>query len=139
MVRVIRSITRVMLAAAAGFIVLVVVLLLLFQRNLIYFPRRYEALYKRSLPGRWVVLEYSTREGAQAAFYVPPRGAVDDETETPLWVMFTGNASLALHWDEFVESWHGKPCAFLLVDYPGYGACAGNPTRDSLRACGDDA
>jgi uncharacterized protein len=102
-----------------------VALLFLFQDRMIYFPRSY-APGELILDGSRVTpIRFRTAEGGQTAFYVRPAGAGGAFPET-LWVVFGGNATLALDWREFAERFPHR-AGFLLVDYPGYGACEGKP------------
>jgi uncharacterized protein len=50
-----------------------------------------------------------------------------------LWVVCAGNGSLALDWSEWLTRYSPAEDAYLLVDYPGYGACEGSPTPDRIR------
>jgi pimeloyl-ACP methyl ester carboxylesterase len=117
-----------------------VALLWFFQTKLIYHPQPYRPDYKRLLPARGQEIEYQTGCGRQTAFYIPPRAA-EDPTTVPqrLWVMFGGNGSLALFWSDTVNEVADKNAAFLLVDYPGYGKCAGTPSPVSIRESSDGA
>ncbi|HVJ80678.1 MAG TPA: alpha/beta fold hydrolase, partial [Planctomycetia bacterium] len=50
-----------------------------------------------------------------------------------------GNAALALHFESLCRGLPFKNDAFLLVDYPGYGECAGDPDPAGIRANVKDA
>jgi pimeloyl-ACP methyl ester carboxylesterase len=67
------------------------------------------------------------------AFYLPPHGS---PTLPPraLWVLFHGNASLALEWLVHLPQGLKTSAGFLFVDYPGYGKCAGRSTRNAIIA-----
>jgi pimeloyl-ACP methyl ester carboxylesterase len=54
-------------------------------------------------------------------------------------VVFSGNASVALDWLDFVEAAKDRATAFLLVDYPGYGLCEGKPSRQSIAEASESA
>ena len=45
---------------------------------------------------------------------------------------FGGNAETALDWLERLKECRLDAGGFLLVDYPGYGVCLGNPSADSI-------
>jgi pimeloyl-ACP methyl ester carboxylesterase len=96
------------------------------QWRMIYHPHPYQPSYRTGLPDGTVELEYTTQQGTQVAFYIPPQDASPDDPD-PLWVMFNGNASLALDWLDVVENFPDDNTGFLLVDYPGYGKCEGKP------------
>ena len=75
-----------------------VLLLLLCQDSLIYHPRRYPAGVEQTVPAM-VPLTYRTGQGAQEAFYLPPRVPPLGD----LWVVFSGNGSLVLHAAPFLR------------------------------------
>ncbi len=104
------------------------------QRKLIYYPPPggYQPSYAVGLPEGTVELEYTTDDGRQVAFYVPPTESDPKQLPTVLWVMFNGNASLAQDWLDLIESASRTDTGFLLVDYPGYGLCEGSPTRKGI-------
>ena len=112
-------------------ILVLVGLLILLQRRFFYFPRKYsaneiEAAEKRGA----IVLGYDTSQGRQTAFLfgTPPSGTLLSH----LWIVFGGNAMTALDWIEILGECQLEAGGFLLVDYPGYGFCAGNPGADSI-------
>lgn len=109
-----------------------VVLLLGCQSQLIYHPSAYPAGYEQTLAtARGMRIRFATQQGAQTAFYLPPREGAATSPKV-IWLCFGGNASLALDWLHYLNSWDAS-FAFLLVDYPGYGDCEGRPTPESLR------
>ncbi len=107
-----------------------------FQHTMIYYPRPYPAGYP--LVAEMVSLAFLTGEGSQTAYYLPARR---DEGELPerLWLVFGGNASLALDWQDFATSYPDPQAAFLLIDYPGYGRSAGRATPDSILSVAESA
>ena len=108
-----------------------VICLLSCQSKLMYFPRSYSSAALNELAGRkGQPLVYQTSEGTQRAYYLPPRSGA--EADAPLWVCFAGNGSLALDWLDLIAGWDDR-FAYLLVDYPSYGECAGKPTPNSIR------
>lgn len=83
----------------------------------------------------WIYLKFGGRVDAmkQRAFLIHP-------TQAPagLWMVHGGNAMVATDWFEFCAACisvlppqAGKP-AFLLIDYPGYGANPGTPSPASV-------
>lgn len=106
-------------------------LLILFQRRFFYFPRRYSArdIEEAEKQGA-IVLGYNTSQGRQTAFLygTPPSGTLLSR----IWMVFGGNAMTALDWIEILKECHLDAGGFLLVDYPGYGLCAGNPGADAI-------
>jgi pimeloyl-ACP methyl ester carboxylesterase len=106
-------------------------LVILLQRRFFYFPRKYsageiEAAEKKGA----IVLGYDTSQGRQTAFLygTPPSGTLLSR----LWIVFGGNAMTALDWIKILRECQLDAGGFLLVDYPGYGLCAGNPGADSI-------
>lgn len=120
-------------------IVLCPVLLLLgCQSKLIYHPNPYREAYESMLRAtKGVRLRFGTGQGAQMAFYIPPRAAAAGLPQA-VWVCFAGNGSLALDWLNYTDKWD-PGYAYLLVDYPGYGDCAGTPSPASIRENGTAA
>lgn len=108
------------------------------QFEMIYFPRLYDAAYRDILPTGAVEVSYETSSGEQTCFYLPP-GAEPDRAPDRLWVFFSGNASTALDWLDFVEDFSrssqgaNEGVGFLLFDYPGYGVCEGKPRAKRIR------
>ena len=103
------------------------------QGYLIYHPRPYAPVVLAAFPPRLVEIAYDTAQGPQVAFYLPPH---DSPTHRPkaLWVLFHGNASLALDWLMYLPPGHQTHAGFLFMDYPGYGKCAGRSSRDAIIA-----
>ncbi len=122
----IRMIMRDLLLAVGGF----VILLFIFQHKLIWFPRHYGPDYKLTLPKTAVELHYTTSEGKQCSFYIPPSGVT---APGRVWVLFCGNGSKALDWVDLVARAPDKRDGFLLIDYPGYGLCEGSATPAGIR------
>lgn len=121
-----------LLRLAAIIILTPVIFLLGCQSRLIYHPNPYRAEYETMLRGaNGVRLQFTTTQGTQTAFYVPPR-AVTSGLPSTLWLCFGGNGSLALDWLHFTNAWDDR-FAYLLVDYPSYGDCAGKPTPGYIR------
>lgn len=108
-----------------------VVLLLSCQSRLIYHPRPYDRSTLWDLEqrqGRRV--EFTTSQGAQTAFYLPPRGQAG-AAPAFLWIVCGGNGSLALDYAGEPLRWDER-FGYLFVDYPGYGLCKGTPNPKSI-------
>jgi pimeloyl-ACP methyl ester carboxylesterase len=116
-----------------GTVLCIVVPLLLIgcQHAMIYHGRPYRPSYQAWLPPNAVELRSSTREGDQLSFYVPPQNRALRQPKR-LWVLFPGNASLALDWTDFIKHAPNKDDGFLLVEYPGYGASQGSASPKSI-------
>lgn len=112
------------------------------QSRLIYFPRPYHAGVVEDWKSRTAgeVIGFTTSQGRQHAYL---QGRLTSPRN--LWIVCGGNGTIALDWSEWLASHAPAEDAWLLVDYPGYGACQGSPNpariRESLRevvplACG---
>lgn len=99
------------------------------QGKLIYHPRPYNSgdTDKKNI----IRLTYVTSQGAQTVFYAPPR-TNPASPPAELWLMFGGNASLALDWYDFINRYPDPGAGFLLIDYPGYGHSQGVPTPETI-------
>ena len=103
-----------------------VLLLLSCQSRLMYFPRPYERAELWDLEERHGHrLEYTTSQGKQVAFYLPPRAHPRQQPDF-LWIVTGGNGSLSLDYSGEALHWDGR-FGYLFVDYPGYGLCGGSP------------
>ncbi|MFN0077621.1 MAG: alpha/beta fold hydrolase [Prosthecobacter sp.] len=115
-----------------------VIFLLGCQSKLIYYPNPYRAEHETMLrDAKGARVRFTTSQGAQTAFYIPPRVTTPGLPQT-IWLCFCGNGSLALDWLHFTDDWDDH-FAYLLVDYPSYGDCAGKPTPGRIRESGKAA
>ena len=111
-------------------VILLLVLLCVMPSKIIYRPSRYPSpLFLEKNVKR---VPYQTDQGAQVAYYVQ-----SGDPQDHVWLLFSGNGSLALRWIPFIRS---APGAFLLFDYPGYGECKGTCSPEAIqdsaeRAC----
>ncbi len=112
-------------------IAIVVPLLLLAacQTRFIYMPRSYPpeavARWQQSQGGKAV--DFDTSQGKQQAFL---QGNLDSPRN--LWVVCGGNATLVLEWSAWIARHAPEEDAWLLVDFPGYGASEGNPNPQRI-------
>jgi uncharacterized protein len=120
-------------------VIFFVVLLFVFQHRMIYFPRRYNEAVRDAYGTEAIRLNYTTDQGKQLSFYVPPKTGNPDKPLVNLWVLFGGNGSLALDWLSIISSFPDGNSGFLLVDYPGYGGCEGHPSPQTIRAAAEAA
>lgn len=106
--------------------------------NFMYMLNRYDSAYLTRLPKNIHQLNYQTSVGSQVAFYIPPRR---DFSQPPaeLWVLFGGNGSVALGWLDLIRDFPDSQDGFLLLDYPGFGACQGMPSGQTIRESSDQA
>jgi uncharacterized protein len=107
------------------------------QHAFVYHPRPYDESYAYSLPANGEELHYSLPFGRQTAFYIP--ATKGDALPRRIWFAFCGNGSLALDWTTILFNYPNSDEAFVLIDYPGYGKCAGYATIASTRASADAA
>lgn len=115
-----------------GYAVLAVVLYIA-QDGMIYHPRPYTPAVLQQLPTGLVAL----RDGdSLVGFYRPPR---DGGEVQRLWFCFGGNADHALGWAGFAEEHARAGTGFLLLEYPGYGACTGKPSPSTMLAANERA
>lgn len=121
-----------------AFALLGVLLLAGCQRQLIYHPHGYPPEFRHALPRGTVELPFKTKAGSQVAFYIPANGDASHAPER-LWVCCHGNAATALHWLTTIQLIRTSGVGFLLVDYPGYGASTGYPTRSSIAESSEGA
>ncbi len=103
--------------------------LLIFQHKMIYFPRSYTL--SQITDKRVVELDFQSSQGKQTSFYVMPRSGSSQDM-VHLWLLFGGNAALALDWMDFISRYPDQQTGFLLVDYPGYGKCEGRASPGSI-------
>lgn len=103
-----------------------------FQERLIYLPRPYVPARLANLPAPLAPLSVDTAQGRQTAFYCRPRSGA--ALPTRVWLVFSGNAAQALGWEAFALGSPHADHGFLLIDYPGYGACAGRPSPAAILA-----
>lgn len=113
---------------------LLAVILFLAQGRMIYHPRRYAPAVIQELPTGLVGMRDA--EGSLVGFYRPPRAG---GTPQRLWLLFGGNADQALTWDAFADEHATAGTGFLMVEYPGYGACAGKPSPASILVANEQA
>ena len=104
-------------------------MLALFQPKLIYHPRSYPTGYQTWKTSSLELLRYQTAEGSQTAYYLPP----ENNSVQRVWVLFGGNAGLALDWLGLLAQVSSAGVGFLLIDYPGYGACEGSASPETIR------
>ena len=105
------------------------------QHGMIYFPRQYAF---PSVPAGVQALEFETGQGRQVCFYVPPTSA-GEAVPKRLWLVWGGNASLALDWLDFVRGFPDSEAGFLLVEYPGYGKSSGRAGPHSIQEVSEKA
>lgn len=123
---------RVLGAVVVGFVLLMAGYLHTIQEKLIFYPRSYGLRdVHLLLPTGGTAYEISGDSGPQYVYWAPaPEGGAD----SLIWVIFGGNAALALESGEWVERVQAtRPnLSFILIEYPGYGEGIGRPGREAI-------
>jgi uncharacterized protein len=114
----------------SGLLATPLILLAWFQAKLIYFPRPYDTHATQEWQNRThgKPIDFTTSQGKQRAFLQGQMTAPRN-----LWIVCSGNGSVALDWSEWIQDHAPKEDAWLLVDYPGYGDCEGSPNPKSIQ------
>ncbi len=101
----------------------------LLEPLILYHPRAYGSNVVQSfIANGGNRIDYKTSQGRQSAWVIAPTNDAEK-----LWVMCGGNATLALELESLCRAFPSPRDAYLLVDYPGYGECAGMPSPVSIR------
>jgi uncharacterized protein len=101
------------------------------QGRFIYFPRRYRSVHLAQARARGVEeIRFTTSQGDQTAFFWAQTDSGSQLQK--FWLVFGGNGTLALEWLNFFVEFADPGSGVLLVDYPGYGACEGNPDPQTI-------
>lgn len=98
-------------------------------RNFIYIARRYDSHPEYS---KWMTeveqVQY-TSAGHKMVSWID----VDPEQQPErIWLLFGGNATVALDWLPVTSFAPASGDAFVMVEYPGYGKCEGKPSRRAI-------
>ena len=124
----------VVVCSVIGGFACIALLLFFVQDSLIYHPRRYAPAVLQQLPTGLVGLR--DNDGSLVGFYRPPH---DGGSPQRLWLLFGGNADQALGWDAFADEHASVGCGFVMLEYPGFGACAGKPSPGNILAANERA
>ena len=101
----------------------------LLQDKLIYPAPHYGERGLEGLPAGLTPLHAADNPASIVGFYRANTGAT---VPAELWLLFGGNGDAALRWDPLVAPSADAETAFLMVEYPGYGARRGKPSPESL-------
>lgn len=127
-----RRIIRPLLLWSLALIVLPTMAMVSCQQKWIYYPRAYpathDAQWTKQTQGK--ILTFTTSAGRQQAYLFRPR---PEENPKRLWLVCGGNGTLATDWSSFMKHEAPPEDAYLLIDYPGYGANQGSPSPDTIR------
>jgi pimeloyl-ACP methyl ester carboxylesterase len=111
-----------------------------FQEALIYHPLPSRIAVRDELPAGVEALQY-TIEGPrrerlrQESYLALPTGSKGIRVA----VLFHGNASSALDWPEAAGYLRERGFHLLMVEYPGYGRCEGEPSPESIELASREA
>ncbi len=104
----------------------------LLQRRLVFpAPRHPGSFAAAPLPADAQQLLIESENARTEAWLLPPERAVES---VPLLVFFHGNAETIDRWGDFFTPAQALGFAVLLVEYPGYGRCSGQPSQRAIRA-----
>ncbi|MDF1752292.1 MAG: alpha/beta fold hydrolase [Verrucomicrobiales bacterium] len=104
-------------------------------RNFIYLPRRYDSNPEyHNLKNSVEEIPYQVSGLNLTAYFA------SDPNFAParIWLLFGGNASVALDWLPLISFAPESRDAYLLFDYPGYGESEGRPERKLIQRCVDE-
>jgi pimeloyl-ACP methyl ester carboxylesterase len=114
---------------------LVMLAVLVFQRRLIYFPTRMPADVIESAAREHGFSPWRNAQGQIIGWRIPAGGTAGGSV-----LIFHGNAGCALGRDYLAQPIHAAARLDVFVlEYPGYGARPGSPTRKSIRAAAEEA
>jgi pimeloyl-ACP methyl ester carboxylesterase len=114
---------------------LVVVLALIFQRRLIYFPTKIPADVVESVAKEHGFAPWKDPGGQIIGWKIPATGPATGSV-----LIVHGNAGCALGRDYFAQPIHdASNVAVFVLEYPGYGAREGSPSKTSLLAAAEAA
>ena len=107
------------------------------EKQVLYHPRKYTPAAVQSFTASGGKrLDYQTSQGRQTAWIITPKESTVPER---LWIICDGNATLVLELAAFCRAQAFPMDAWLLVDYPGFGECAGQPSpqgfRENFKTC----
>jgi pimeloyl-ACP methyl ester carboxylesterase len=105
-----------------------------FQRRLLYFPERYPEQAALAVAGRLGLAPWRDARGALAGWRAAPPGL-----PVARLLVLHGNAGSALDRIHYAAAFSRLGVEVILLEYPGYGARPGSPSRDSLGAAAADA
>jgi hypothetical protein len=99
---------------------------MMFPRGLIPTPRQ----SAQKIPGLETIW-LDTGFGKVEAWYLPPLSA-DSQPPAPVVIFAHGNGELIDFWPDELKTFTKFGMGLLLVEYPGYGRSAGDPSMESI-------
>jgi pimeloyl-ACP methyl ester carboxylesterase len=125
----------ILVALLAGVYVLFAVAVMLLQRRLIYFPTRLSPRLADTLAGKEGLRPWHNPAGTGIGWLLPSRGAA-----TGAALIVHGNAGCAIDRTYLAQPLHDADSLDVyILEYPGYGARPGAPSKASLLAAGEEA
>src|SRR5215469_17467877 len=129
-----KSSLRILITIAVVYFILCVCAFVL-QRRLLYFPTKIPANVIESVAREHGFVPWKNPGGQIIGWKIPA-----SETATGSVLIIHGNAGCALGRDYIAQPIHDAADVDVFVlEYPGYGAREGSPTRASLIAAGEEA
>lgn len=129
-----RSFIRVLQLLVIAYL-LIVLAVLVFQRRLIYFPTKIPADVIESVAAQHGFVPWKNPAGQIIGWKIPASGAVSGSV-----LVVHGNAGCALSRDYLAKPIHDAVNVDVFVlEYPGYGARTGSPSKTSFDAAAEEA
>lgn len=115
-------------------LVLMIAFFAAFQRRLIYYPATGAPSALQQMAQAEGFEPLSNPDGETIAWIQSPR---DEAAPEAVFIVFHGNAGFALHrsyYRDALRELSADRWACVVLEYPGYGARPGSPSKDSLEA-----
>lgn len=114
---------------------LLVLVAAIFQRRLIYFPTKIPVNFIKQLAAERGFVPWTNSSGQIIGWQMAA-----STTPTACVLILHGNAGSAIDRDYLAQPIHDAVAAKIYVmEYPGYGARAGSPNKDSFNAAAEEA
>src|ERR1039457_6094983 len=114
---------------------LIVLAVLIFQRRLIYFPTKIPAEVIESVAAEHGFVPWKNPTGQIIGWKIPASGAATGSV-----LIVHGNAGCALSRDYLARPIHeAEDVDVFVLEYPGYGARAGSPSKTSFLAAAEES
>jgi uncharacterized protein len=129
-----RSFFRVLLLPVIVYL-LIVLVVLIFQRRLLYFPTKIPAAVMAPLAAEHGFAPWKNPSGQIIGWKIPATGAAAGSV-----LVVHGNAGCAIDRDYLAQPVHdAAPADVFILEYPGYGAREGSPSKQSFVAAAEEA
>ena len=132
--RPLRNIVRVLTLIIIAYLLLVLVVMI-FQRRLVFIPERIPADAIPQLAKEHGFQPWTNQDGRIIGWKIPSAGASIGSV-----MIVHGNAGSAVTRDYLARPIHeAEPVDVYVLEYPGYGARAGSPSKRSMDAAAEEA